>query len=86
MVPWQKESGDVMADAAYIVMLPTKRAQRRELTRLGRVHGEGHRLTVKRAIKEGWPAMEAKLAPLPIEQHEDPRRAALAAVGGKGGV
>lgn len=86
MVEWVKESGDVRRDAAYIALLPTLEMRRRELQRLGRVHGDGHRWNVERAVKDDWAGREACLPPLPLVEHANPRQAALSAVGGKGGV
>lgn len=83
---WVRVSGDVVADAAYVLSLPTMQLRERELRRLGRVYGAGHRGSVRRAVKENWPAAESKLSPLPMEKHSNPRLAALAAVGGKGGI
>lgn len=86
MVEWVKESGDVRRDAAYVESLPTQELRRRELVRLSRVHGDGHRWNVERAVKNDWAGREARLPPLPLIEHENPRLAALSAVGGKGGI
>ena len=86
MIQWQMESGDATADAAYVLMLPSLQERQRELIRLGLVHGNGHRWNVERAVRENWPAADSKLPPLQMNRHENPRGAALAAVGGKGGV
>ncbi len=85
MVEWIKESGDVRRDTVYIALLPTLAMRGRELQRLGRVHGDSHRWNVDRAVKNGWAGCEACLPPLPLIEHSNPRQAALAAVGGKGG-
>ena len=73
---WIQESGDVDRDAAYVLALPSLELRRRELARLGRVHGDGYRWNVERAVKGNWPEMAKKLPPLPIERHADPRQAA----------
>lgn len=85
MVEWIKESGDVRRDAAYVALLPTLAMRRRELQRLGWIHGNGHRWNVERAVREDWAGCEAGLPPLPLIEYANPRQAALSAVGGKGG-
>lgn len=86
MVDWLKESGNVRRDAAYIASLPTKAMRVSELARLVRVYGKAHAGCVEKAIREDWARREAGLQPLPLIEHENPRLAALSAVGGKGGV
>ncbi|RBL67280.1 hypothetical protein C3E98_032820, partial [Pseudomonas sp. MWU13-2625] len=70
----------------YVALLPTLAMRRRELQRLGLVHGDGHRWNVERAVKEDWAGREAGLPPLPLSVMDNPRQAALSAVGGKGGL
>ncbi|WP_046158589.1 hypothetical protein [Chromobacterium vaccinii] len=86
MVEWVKESGDVRRDAAYIALLPTEALRARELKRLARIHGKAHGRSVEDAVAGDWAGREAGLPPLPLIEHENPRLAALSAVGGKGGM
>lgn len=81
VVEWVMESGQAEADAAYVLTLGTHALRQRELLRLGRVHGEGYRWNVERAVKENWSASGALMAPLPLERHADPRAAARERVG-----
>lgn len=80
LIEWIKASGNVDADAAYVLSLPSPDGRRRELMRLGRVHGDGYRWNVERAVKENWPEQAKKLPPIAYERHADPRSAALSAV------
>lgn len=80
LIEWIRESGTVSSDARYVLSLPDADLRRREIARLGRVHGEGHAWNVQRAVRENWPAAEARLPDLAIPQHDNPREATMQAL------
>ncbi len=77
VIEWVAESGDATADARYLASLYGMSGgvalRRRELTRLARLHGEGHRFNVERLMKEAG-AGEVPSAPI------DPRLSAVEAI------
>lgn len=84
---WAKESGDLEADARYLMSMRGMRGgialRQRELKRLELLYGAGYRANVERVLKEGW-GSSLLAAPEPvIDSTAGGRDAALAMVGRK---